>query len=58
MKTYDIKIRISTETPDECQQLGNLLQNSVNMVNTADLIKLLTKLKNNPGLVKTALKWI
>jgi hypothetical protein len=58
MKEYDVKIRISTETPTECQQLGNLLQNAVNVVDNADLVKLLTKVQQNPKIVKNALKFI
>ena len=58
MKQYDVKIRVSTETPAECLELGNLIQNAVNVVNNADLVKLLTKVKQNPKIVKTALQFI
>jgi hypothetical protein len=58
MKNYDVKIRVSTETPEECMQLGNLLQNAVNAVDNKDLVKLLSKVKENPKIVKTALKFI
>jgi len=58
MKQYDVKIRISTETPDQCLELGNLLQSVVNIVEYNDLVKLLTKVKQQPTIVKTALKWI
>lgn len=58
MKTYDVKIRVSTETPEECVVLGNLLQNTVNIVPHKDLIKLLSKVKENPKLVSKALNFI
>lgn len=58
MKAYDIKIRVQTETPADCLEIGNLLQNAVNVVAYNDLVKLLTKVKQNPSIVKTALKFI
>jgi len=58
MKIYDIKIRVQTETPADCQKLGNLIQNAVNVVNHSDMTKLLSKVQQNPSIVKTALKFI
>ena len=58
MTQYDIKIRVQTETPAQCQELGNLLQNAVNVVAHSDMVKLLSKVKQNPSIVKTALKFI
>jgi hypothetical protein len=58
MKTYEVKIRITTESPLDVQTVGNLIQSAVNKVEIKDLIKLLAKVENNPNLVKTALKWI
>jgi hypothetical protein len=58
MAQYDIKIRVETETPAACQEIGNLIQNTVNAVAHSDLVKLLTKVKQNPAIVKTALKFI
>ena len=58
MKAYDIKIRVETENPADCQTLGNLLQNAVNVVAHSDMVKLLSKVKQNPSIVKTALKFI
>jgi len=58
MTQYDIKIRVQTETPAACQELGNLLQNAVNVVAHNDMVKLLSKVKQNPLIVKTALKFI
>ncbi|MDR1544897.1 MAG: hypothetical protein LBS50_10960 [Prevotellaceae bacterium] len=58
MKNYEVKINIWAETPEQCMQIGNLLQNTVNVVPQADIIKLLTKVQEKPSIVKTALKWI
>jgi hypothetical protein len=58
MAQYDIKIRVQTETPAACQELGNLIQNTVNVVVYSDLVKLLTKVMQNPSIVKTALRFI
>lgn len=58
MPQYDIKIRVQTETPAACQELGSLIQNAVNVVDHSDMVKLLTKVKQNPSIVKTALKFI
>jgi len=58
MPQYKINITVTTETPQECQQLGNFIQNSVNVVANADMIKLLQKVQQNPSIVKTALKFI
>ena len=58
MKQFDVIIKISAETPEQCLLLGNLLQNAVNKVDNADLVKLLTKVKQSPAIVKTALKFI
>jgi hypothetical protein len=58
MAQYDIKIRVQTETPAACQELGNLIQNAVNVVAHSDMVKLLTKVKQNPSIVKTALRFI
>ena len=58
MAQYNITIRVQTETPAQCQELGNLIQNAVNVVAHNDLVKLLTKVKQTPTIVKTALKFI
>ena len=58
MKQFDIKIRVQTDTPAGCLALGNLIQNAVNTVAHADMVKLLTKVQQNPSIVKTALKFI
>ena len=58
MKEYNITIKVQTETPAACLELGNLLQNTVNVVAHNDIVKLLTKVKQNPSIVKTALRFI
>jgi len=58
MKTYNITIRIQTETDQKCLELGNLIQNAVNVVAHNDMVKLLSKVKQNPSIVKTALRFI
>lgn len=58
MKTYDVKIKITAPDEPTVQVLGNLIQNAVSVVDQKDLIKLLTKVKQNPAIVKTALKFI
>jgi hypothetical protein len=58
MAQYDVKIRIDAETPNEVKNLGNSIQNAVNIINHADLQKLLDAVQKNPSLVKTALKFI
>ena len=37
---------------------NNLIQNAVNKVEQKDIIRLLEKVSQNPGIVKTALKFI
>ncbi len=56
--TGTAKITITANTSEEVQNLANLLQNTVNTVEHADLVKLLTKVKSQPSIVKTALKFI
>lgn len=58
MGIYEIKIRVKSETAQEAQNIANLIQNTVSVVNSQDLEKLLEKVKSNPSIVKTALKFI
>ncbi|HPW66092.1 MAG TPA: hypothetical protein PLS84_03305 [Salinivirgaceae bacterium] len=58
MKQYEVKIKISAPNDETVKLLGNLIQNTVNVVDNQDLIKLLSKVKQNPGVVKTALKFV
>lgn len=56
--TGTAKIQITANSAQEVQNLANLLQNTVNVVEHADLVKLLTKVKQNPAIVKKALPFI
>ncbi len=58
MRTFKIGITIEAETPEKVKEVGNLIQNTVNKVDQDDIIKLLTKVARNPGIVKKALKFI
>nr|WP_321411463.1 hypothetical protein [uncultured Carboxylicivirga sp.] len=58
MRKFKVGITIEAETPEAVQQVGNLLQNAVNKVDKQDMIRLLEKVVKNPGIVKTALKFI
>ncbi|MDA3883152.1 MAG: hypothetical protein PF481_07690 [Bacteroidales bacterium] len=58
MRKFKVGITIETEKPETVQQIGNLLQNTVNKVEHEDIIKLLTKVVKKPQIVKTALKYI
>ncbi len=58
MKKFKVGITIEAETPETVKQVGNLIQNTVNKVDQEDIIKLLTKVVKNPGIVKTALRYI
>jgi len=58
MKTYEVKIKVTTENPEDCLVLGNLVQHTVSNVAHKDLIKLLSKVKDNPKLVSKALSFI
>ena len=44
--------------PSHVGELANLIQSSVMNIDRNDLVKLLTKVKQNPSIVKTALKSI
>ena len=58
MKKFKVSIIIEAETPEKVQLLGNLLQSAVNKVEHEDIVKLLKKVAQNPGIVKTALQFI
>ncbi len=57
MAKYKVGIIIEDE-PVQVQELGNLIQNAVDNVENSDMIKLLSKVKQNPSLVKKALKFV
>ena len=52
------KIKIKNEDAEKIKELGTLIQHTVNHVDHDDMIKLLSKVKSNPGLVKKALRFI
>lgn len=58
MKEYEVKIKITAPNDDTVRNIGNLIQNAVRVVDNSDLAKLLQKVKDNPKIVKTALKFI
>lgn len=58
MAKYAIKIEIESQSETQVKELGNLIQFAVNNINRDELVKLLSKVKTNPGIVKTALKFI
>jgi hypothetical protein len=58
MTTLIAKIKIKNEKEDKIHRLGGLIQNTVNSIDHDDMIKLLEKVKSNPGIVKKALKFI
>lgn len=58
MKKFKVGITIEADNAEVVQQVGNLIQNAVNKVEQADMIKLLTKVAKNPNIVKTALRYI
>ena len=55
MKKFKVGITIEADNTEVVQQVGNLIQNAVNKVEQADMIKLLTKVAKNPNIVKTAI---
>lgn len=58
MPKYAIKIELESQSETQVKELGNLIQFAVNNINRDELVKLLAKVKTNPGIVKTALKFI
>ena len=56
----NFKITISVPAPDAAgaQNLATLLQSVAKVVSHDDMTRLLSKVKANPGIVKTALKFI
>ena len=58
MASYEAKIKIEASEPNQVGELANLIQFAVLNIDRNDLVKLLTKVKQNPSIVKTALKFI
>lgn len=55
MPKYRIKIELDSKSPEQVKQVGNLIQYAVNNVEQDDLVLLLEKVQQNPGIVKSAL---
>ncbi len=51
-------IRVNGDSVMDIEETTSLLQDCVDKVNPQDLRRLLTAVKKNPGVVKTALKFI
>ena len=58
MAKYVVKITVESNIPTEVQQIGNLIQGTLNKVDNADVIRLLDKVNKNPSIVKTALNYL
>jgi len=58
MRKFKVGITIEADTTGTIKKVGNLLQNAVDKVEQEDMIRLLEKVAKNPGIVKTALKFI
>ena len=58
MRKFRVAITIQSNDTEKVKKIGNLIQNTVNKVEHEDIIKLLEKVVQNPGLVKTALNFI
>jgi len=58
MALYEAKIKIEASEPTQVGELANLIQFAVQNIDRNDLVKLLTKVKQKPSIVKTALKFI
>ena len=58
MAKYSVTIKVEANSVEDASKLGNLLQNTANVVAYADIVKLLEKVKQNPSIVRTALKFI
>lgn len=58
MRKFKIGITIEAESPEKVKEVGNLIQNAVNKVDQEDIVKLLSKVAKNPGIVKNALMFI
>lgn len=58
MANYKITISIPAADADKAQNLATLLQSVAKVVAHDDMVRLLSKVKANPAIVKTALKFI
>ena len=53
-----VTIEIKTQDAQRAAYIGGLVQNALNVVSEPDIVKLLEKVRQKPGLVKTALKFV
>lgn len=58
MAQFKAGIIITSDNADDAQKCAQLVQHAVATVDLKDMIKLLSKVKENPKIVKTALKFI
>ena len=58
MNNYKITISVPSDSPEDAKKLATLLQQTAAVVAYDDIVKLLSKVATNPGIVKTALKFI
>jgi len=56
--TYTIPIEITASSKDELSATASAIQIILKHVSSSNLIKLASKIKANPSLVQTALKYI
>lgn len=55
-KQYDITVRLSAETPEECMEIAQRLQSTVTKVDSKTFLKMLKLLEKNPRWINTATK--
>ena len=58
MKKFKIGITIEASDAEQVKKVGGLLQSTLNKVEQEDIVKLLSKVVQNPKIVKTALKFV
>ncbi len=54
MTQYNVTVRITAETRDQCNEIAQRLQKTVNIVDSKTFLKMLTLLEKNPKWIKTA----
>lgn len=55
MKKFKIGLTIHAQTAEKGKKIATLLQQAANKIDNEDMIKLLQKAVDNPGIIKTAL---
>ncbi len=58
MKKFKIGITLEASDAEQVKKVGGLLQSTLNKVDQEDIVKLLSKVVQNPKIVKTALKFV